>query len=158
MNSFNWKELVAAGGVVLSLVFVGVEISQNTSAAKGQTRTELAALNQEWLFLFTDPDFSRRFSQVWFSDDTSDVDPRQVQDMELLMIANIRRLENVYYQFREGLVDESALESYGFQTRAPLFLGNSFLAWWFEKDNRSLFDKSFVQLFETRVGISENEA
>jgi hypothetical protein len=45
------RETLGFVGVVASLVFVGLEIRQNTAVARGQARHELAALNQEWLIL-----------------------------------------------------------------------------------------------------------
>ncbi|MEE4362108.1 MAG: hypothetical protein V2I63_11370 [Pseudomonadales bacterium] len=148
-----WKDLLAAAGVIVSLVFVGVEIRQNTSAAKGQTRTELAALNQAWLFLLSDPEFGDPFRRRWVSNDVAGMEAEDVDRAELLMVANMRRLENVYFQYDEGLVDESALDSYGFQVSAPLFTGAAFGTWWFDADNRALFHPGFVALFERKIGI-----
>ena len=45
----EWKEAVAAAGVILSLLFVAYEIRQSTQVARAQARQELAALNQQWL-------------------------------------------------------------------------------------------------------------
>lgn len=53
-NSTHWKELLAALGVVLSLIFVGYEIRQNTAVARGQARQELAALNQDFFYEFVE--------------------------------------------------------------------------------------------------------
>ena len=157
MNSINWKEILTAGGVIFSLIFVGLEISQNTSATRGQTRTELAALNQEWLFLISDPEISEVFGRTWLQNDQEGLDPAELLQADLLMVANIRRLENVYYQYAEGLVDESALDSYGFQTSSPLFSTVIFSNWWFSQNNRNLFHPGFVDLFESKVGIRESE-
>jgi len=49
MSSKAVRETVGFLGGVASLVFVGLEIRQNTATARGQARQELAALNQEWL-------------------------------------------------------------------------------------------------------------
>lgn len=38
----DWLEIVAAFGVILSLLFVGFEIRQNTTIARGQARQDLA--------------------------------------------------------------------------------------------------------------------
>ena len=38
----RWTEVVGVVGVILSLVFVGVEISQNTQALRGATYQALA--------------------------------------------------------------------------------------------------------------------
>ena len=157
MNSHNWKEILAAAGVVFSLVFVGIEISQNTSATRGQTRTELAALNQEWLFHIAEPEVSGTFSRLWVSDDRENMDAGEITRAELLMISNLRRLENVYYQYAEGLVDESALDSYGFRNITPFFRGRAFNNWWYSLDNRNLFHPQFVELFEARAELSEGE-
>ena len=124
---------------------------------EGQTRTELAALNQEWLFLISDPAISEVFGRTWLQNDQEGLDPAELLQADLLMVANIRRLENVYYQYAEGLVDESALDSYGFQTSSPLFGTVIFSNWWFSQNNRNLFHPGFVDLFESKVGIRESE-
>lgn len=155
MKLTKWKEFLAAGGVILSLLFVGVEISQNTSATRGQTRTELAALNQEWLFLIAEQQSGDLFRRAWI-EEQDDLHPDEVGRAEFLMIANIRRLENVYFQYIEGLVDESALESYGFRTNTNIFNRGAFTNWWFTLENRKVFHADFVELFEQRMGIENN--
>ena len=55
------RETVGFLAVVASLVFVGMEIRQNTQVARGQTRIELTALNNEFLARLGDPEFS----EVW---------------------------------------------------------------------------------------------
>ena len=42
MIKSSWYELIGLLGVVSSLVFVGIEIRQNTSAIKGATRQTIA--------------------------------------------------------------------------------------------------------------------
>jgi len=157
MSYINWKELLTAGGVIASLVFVGLEISQNTSATRGQTRTELAALNQEWLFLISNPEINTNFGRMWILNDEENMDAMEINQANLLMVSNIRRLENVYYQYEEGLVDESALDSYGFQTNTLLFEGEAFSHWWFNLGNKEIFHPDFVQLFESKIGLSASE-
>ena len=63
------RETLAALGVIASLVFVGVEIQQNTAVARSQARNDLATLNQEWLMqLASDLDLSGGFD-AHFSDE-----------------------------------------------------------------------------------------
>jgi hypothetical protein len=144
------REALGFIGVVASLVFVGLQIRQNTSVARGQTRQQLAALNQEWLILVsTDSAFRSNFQKAWMqhSDSlTRDEAIRANWGMRL----NMRRLENTYFQFAEGLIDESALNSYGFSAGGT-FKGDRFQKWWNrEKDT---FDPGFVKMFDQRYAI-----
>ena len=62
----TWVEIIATVGVVLSLLFVGYEIRQNTAMARGEARQDLAALNQEWLLtLGQDAEFEALWNKVW---------------------------------------------------------------------------------------------
>src|SRR4051812_43744335 len=115
MSGKEIRETLGFIGVVVSLVFVGLQIRQSTAVARGQTRQDLAALNQEYLTLqSTDSDFNDLYRRAWIDGDerlSASEESRARYGMRLVL----RRLENVYFQFREGLVDESALASYGFR-------------------------------------------
>ena len=140
---------LAAASVALSLLFVGYEIRQNTAVARGQTRQELAALNQEWLVLHsTDYEFSDLYTRVWvLEEEVSDDDLRHAN---WAMRLNLRRLENVYFQYSEGLVDESALNSYGLQA-TRVFRTSRFRDFW--QSSRGAYDPDFVEFFEERMGL-----
>jgi hypothetical protein len=145
------RETVGFLGVVASLVFVGLEIRQNTATARGQTRQELASLNQEWLILqSTDSAFADLFRRAWVLNDSLSVDEawRAAWGMRL----NLRRLENVYFQFVEGLVDESALNSYGFQA-TPMFRSEAFNRFWVAANERGAYDPGFVRFFEAHFSL-----
>src|SRR5919109_1175556 len=64
------RETLGFIGVVASLIFVGMEIRQNTAVARGQARHDLAALNQEWLILQTaDSVFNDLYRRAWIEPD-----------------------------------------------------------------------------------------
>lgn len=96
----NWngvREAVSFLAVVASLVFVG---------------------------LTTDAEFSELWFRAW--SEGGEIDPSDEKRVEMMMALNLRRLENVCFQYQEGLVDESALRSYGLQVMAvfsPAFEG-----------------------------------
>jgi hypothetical protein len=143
------REAVGFLGVVASLLFVGAEIRQNTAATRGQTRQELAALNQEFLVLLTqDSVFSELFFRAWV--EGGDLDPSEVRRAEMMMTLQMRRLENVFFQYQEGLVDETALRSYGLQ---DVNMSNlRFEEWWIDKNWRAAFHPDFVQFLESGGG------
>jgi hypothetical protein len=69
------------------------------------------------------------------------------------MRLNLRRLENVYFQYAEGLV-ESALGSYGLQRTTVSFQSTQFRDFWFTRNERTAYDPGFVQFFEERFGLA----
>lgn len=154
MRTVQWKELVAAFGVIVSLLFVGYQIRQNTQVARGQTRQNLAALNQDWLILQSqDAGFHDLWRRAWIEGDTTLTSSESARS-NFMMLLNLRRLENVYFQYSEGLVDESALSSYGLQ-HSPAILtvyrGPRFRSYW--ENTRGSFHPDFVRFFEAQVGL-----
>lgn len=147
MSRKRISEFVGLLGVVGSLVFVGLEIRQNTAATTGQARQELAALNQEWLILLAgDSAFSELYFRAWSEDGV--VQPHERDRVEFMQVLEMRRLENVFFQHREGLVDDFALQSYGLQDldmKHPRFN-----EWWVDQDWRSAFHPDFVSFLEDR--------
>ena len=148
MKLTNWKEPIAAAGVILSLSFVGYEVRQNSRLARGQARQELAALNQEWLVLHsTNVEFNDLWTGYWFIGNSLSSD--EIGRARFIMRLNLRRLENVYFQYTEGLVDQSALNSYGFQI-SNVYQTTRFRDQW--ANGRRAYDPDFVRFFEERIG------
>ena len=148
MSGKDLRETLGFIFVAASLVFVGLEIRQNTAVARGQTRQELAALNQEWLILqSTDSVFSEIFRKAWMGADGM-LTPSESARAMWAMRLNLRRLENVFFQHQQGLVDESALQSYGFQASTALMKNTRFRDFWLKQDERAAFHPDFVHVFE----------
>jgi hypothetical protein len=145
------RDTIGFIGVVASLVFVGLEIRQNTAMARGQTRQDLAALNQEYLLLrVTSPELSDLMSRAWMLE--GDLTGLEATRANWMMRLVLRRLENVYLQYSEGLVDESALNSYGLLANAT-FECARFSDFWVTRDERAVYDPEFVRFFEDRLGL-----
>ncbi len=69
-----------------------------------------------------------------------------------IMISYLRRLENVYFQHKEGLVDDSALNAYGMGA-SFYFESREFEEFWSER--RADFDPGFADFFEGRLAVSD---
>ena len=151
MSGKDIRESVGLLLIVASMVFVGVEIQQNNNLARGQARQALAELNQEWLVLMSDAEMSALYEKVWETD--AELTTLEWIRGSTLMTLLLRRLENVYFQYSEGLVDESALGSYGLQTAARDLGVDRFHRYWVEEDWRSGFDPGFVQFLETEAQL-----
>jgi len=151
----QWLEITAAVGVILSLLFVGFEIRQNTAIARGQARQDLAQLNQEWLVLLSqDVEYEALFDKA-YGPNPQELSPVEDRRAQYIMTVHLRRLENVYLQYREGLVDESALFAYGF-SRVGIMNTQRFERYWRELGWRSAFDPGFADFLEVRIGETKN--
>lgn len=143
----NWKDTIAVFSVVLSLAFVAYELRQNSNLMRGQARQSLAELNQEWLALMSqDSTFNSIWTKAWITEEA--LTPSEERRATFMMLLNIRRMENVYFQYHEGLVDESALHSYGIQGKIFKNKKVRFQKFWAEW--KPAFDPSFVEFMESR--------
>ena len=150
-SRWQWAELVTTVGVLVSLVFVGLEIRQNTSVARGQARTDLATLNQDWLMgMAGDPALFRSFEAHWLEQPDIALSPLEEQQAFLAMVAVVRRLENAYLFYEEGLIPEEALGSYGM--KAPWFELPPFRKE-FWPGIRDTFDPNFVAFANRTWGL-----
>jgi hypothetical protein len=147
-------EILAGVGVVASLIFVGLELRQNTVTVRAQTRQGLAAQNTELLALIAgNPELARAWDVRWepFGPRPNEVltlaDSAQAR---LALVGLIRLVENVYLQVLEGVVDESVLNTYGFRD-TPVFRATKFREYW--PSLRARFDTRFVAAFEAEYDL-----
>ncbi len=150
----HWPELFAAAGIILSLVFVGFEIRQNTAIARGQARQELATLNQDFMQLLAEPEIGSIWYQAWELESGLEM-KNELSDEEtfrarVLMVITLRRFENVFFQYQEGLIDENALGNYGLQ-RSRTYKSLRFKGFW--ATVREGYDPDFVQYFESQLKL-----
>ena len=123
-------QLLSAVAVVLSLLFVGFEIRQNTAAQRAESRQGLADASREFtLTIATDAEARR----VWYGMFSPELfEGREAPQFTFsdsihartLMFTNMRNVENVFLQSLEGVIDESVLNTYNFTSatyHAPFF-------------------------------------
>lgn len=136
------REVVGFVGVMASLLFVGLEIRQNNAIARAQTRQALTSEYREfWMALALDDRLDEVRGPSLGGEDTRE---------SIVQWVRMRLLENVYHQYREGVVDESVFDGYGWRGD-PEFQTPEFVEWWGAR--RSRFDAGFVREFEIRQGL-----
>ena len=100
-------ELIAAIAVVISLIFVGVQIRENTIASKAATYQDSVAYDMEILLsVGSSPDTSRIF--FTFRDDPSALDGDEWIQGRTLLTAALRHFENLYLQHDAGMLSDEA--------------------------------------------------
>ncbi len=144
------SEAVAVLSLLAGLAFVGVEIRNSTSVARAESRREASAENIGFLMRITEsPELIVLWDDDWtleYFDGLSSVDQTRVN---LLAISLMLRLENVYLQYSEGLLEESALLAYGMtqpKVTEPYF------EWYWRERYRGYLAPAFVSYFEDLNG------
>lgn len=142
----NWVELVGVVGVVASLVFVGLEVRQNTAAVKGATYQSIADASQQQLMWWAE---NERMLQFWVKIKDGampgDFTPEENVLIDSGYVMTIRRIENIYVQVREGLIDEEAILR--FRPSEDYFESPYFLQFW--EGWRYQMEPAFLEYFET---------
>jgi len=143
-------EIVGAAGIIGSLIFVGTEIQQNTSAIR--TATVQAIADQATtigLAYATDnrlADLYVQLANIEYDQAWADEIPRaDLLRVDQAVRAQLRRVENVYLHVQGGALESAALDriGYGWYT-TPYILGYWQLA-------RSGFDAEFADFMDKKL-------
>ena len=140
MSQWQRKDLVEVTGVlavVISLIFVGMELAQNTAAVRTQTGQSVQIDLRDQL------DFSQIEAQV------STKSPDERTAAEALMrrqyfFRAMRSYENQWYHFSEGYLDEDLFRGYQQHLRITLGL-EDYLERWNARKKMGFFHPGFVE-------------
>ena len=138
-------ELVAAVAVVVSLVFVGLQIRDNTIASEAATHQASVAYDLELVLnAGTSPATARVYRA--YRDDPDSLEGDELLQGETLFIGLFRHNENVYLQRRAGMLSEdvwAAREPFlRFFVQTPGFDRLT------EGSNRQLYGGPFIEFAE----------
>jgi hypothetical protein len=101
----NLAEIGAAVGVILSLIFVGMELQNNTDATEAATREAVNQKDIQFLSLRIDPSIlARAHASLESGEELSTLEESQLVHQEYV---NFISFEHSYYQFRKGVLEES---------------------------------------------------
>ena len=147
------ERMAAAGGVILSLLFVGYEIRQNTQVARGsavqatadqivQWQTEVA-LDSDWIRIIT---FLREGEGEF-----ADLSAEDQQRYNWVVSSTVRIMENRFRQMQLGVIGEEDLGFAGGTSNFNWFRSPHFLDWWDSTNAANAWAPDFLEFFETEV-------
>ena len=140
---------IAAAGVIVSLVFLGIEVRQNTNATRSATVQALAALSFEFTMRMSeDPNWIRievYLGQAGTSRNDLTAEDRRIQ--ELKYTAALRIMENRLRQYQLGTITEPEITQLGGGARA-FYSNPAFREWWASRDQAQYFTADFIALVE----------
>ena len=155
----NWEalgavaELAGAIGVIASLLYLAVQIRQNTRSTKAAALHNTAQeMNQISLAMAADGSFSDIFLKG--QDDLEGLSPEERMRVGFLWHAVFRATESLYYQYRSGNADKAAWTPYEQALEANLRSGGM-RQWW--RENSFPFTKEFTKLVDSKIESAEQE-
>ncbi len=102
-------EIIGGIAIVLSLIFVGVQIQQSSNAAKAQTRTTLTQIAHEMIATQMTPEWADIDKAISEGKGLTD---EQQRTFVINTIMQLRTAENVFYQHRVGTFDDEEFSGY----------------------------------------------
>jgi len=141
--------LLANIGVIASIVFLGLEMRQNTEMIKSQTRDAITEKQMIWYSSLVE---NEDLAFIW---NISSTEPTLLQRgtpeyyrWNFYILENFRMWENEYYQYQQGLFDSSEFEP-RLITWAGVLNRPMSLEWW-QRAQRS-FSPDFVSLIDSLI-------
>ena len=137
-------EIGGAIGLIGSLIFVGIEINQNTAAVRGATQQEVSYQISEFYKIGIE---NERMAYITYQAmngkiSKNDLNETDYQRFLFLSMLGFRRVENVYLQYKNGFLDKVAFERIGMR----FYRTNLVREIWEER--REAFDPDFAEFFE----------
>jgi hypothetical protein len=142
-------ELIAAIATLGTLVYLAVQIRQNTRSVRASVFQEFSREAGDLLrTLITDERVGRAFVVGLASPDK--LDPGEVYIFNAVMNLHVRNIQNAFYQSRSGLIQPELFESFVSYTTPIVLSTPGSLDWW--KRNREHFASDFADWLEARIG------
>lgn len=120
----SWLQLAANLGVIAGLVFVALELAQNTAMTRAQTRGNVAQAVVHLIELERDPRIVQANLRLERGEELTEEDRYLLENMAN---ATLRVWENTYYQYSADLFDKEEfaadLEVWEEFLRTPIYAG-----------------------------------
>tara|TARA_Y100001968_G_C19175252_1_gene627704 strand:- start:86 stop:538 length:453 start_codon:yes stop_codon:yes gene_type:complete len=137
-------ELLGIIAIIGSLIFVGVEIRQNSLAIRGSTHQSISEqVTTLYLKVAGDKRLSKLVSDMLPNDSLRNkLNATDQLSLDFIILTGLRRIENIYLQKLDGILSEKAFERIGLEFYRTQY---SREAW---EKYKSGFESSFIDFFE----------
>ena len=134
-------ELFGGIAVVASLVYLALQIRQNTKSVRSSTLHHNTDLWTDLFFRLAEPDVARAY--VAGMSGQPDIRPLHFTQFFFICRAMFLAFENQYYQMRQGVLDIETYAGYEQSISTQFLAFRGFRIWW--QQNRSVFSPAFVE-------------
>lgn len=149
MQKRNIIEVFGIISVVGSLIFVGIEIKQNTSAVRGATQQAVSSQVSEMYRIVSESErMAELMNGALKGASKSDLSESDYVSFWNFQMMGLRRIENIYLQYKNGLLTEDAFSRIGMGIYRTKLVRE---VW---EERKGDFEKDFVIFFEN---LRDNE-
>lgn len=131
-------------GVIIGILLLVYELTQNREMMRAQIRNEIATSLSGALPAVTDAGLA---DAMFRSDDGQEVSGPEVYRIGMQNELLFRYWENVHYQFRQGLYDESEFSGHRGAISATVNSRPRLIRYWC--GNRSYFSRPFIEFIDS---------
>lgn len=127
----NWAlvaEIIGSIAVIISLVYVGIGVRQNTDAISVSNHQMLVAMDIDKTTWFKDPEFAAMYVQAL--NDVSRLSPAQEIQFGSFVSIIFNTWELIYFTHNNGLMDDNVWEGWSTFYKGELNNNKSFKWWW----------------------------
>ena len=144
-------ELVAAIATVLTLIYLAIQLRQNTKALRSQTFQQISAqMGQNAEIITTNPELPDIFVKALSG--AEELTATERVRLQGMFVMSMRRVEAVYVHRQLGSIDDELAD--GFElSLLPLLTTSEGTEWW--KTAKTTFHKSFVAHVQRRFENGE---
>jgi hypothetical protein len=122
-------ELVGLVGVIGSLVFVGLEVRQNTLAARAAAYQDMGSMiSGTWMLGAEDPELAA-LTLRFFEEEDAEFTPIEEARLISQTVGAFRQYETVWRQVQLGLLDPEVLGYFGWGDPGSIISGNTKKLW-----------------------------
>ena len=141
--------LIANIGVIGSIVFLGLEMQQNTSMMQSQTRNSIVENQLSFYERAIDNIEFSRIAMEFRADSTAyPIGTAEAFQYRLFVISQLRIWENEFYQYQAGLFEASVFQSRVNTWREQIVNDSLFETWELRRDQ---FAPDFVEYLDNII-------
>ena len=152
----NWEalgavgEVLGAAGVIVTLLYLSVQIRQNTRQMRGEAVTSLAQITDKLTSeLRDDPELLRSVLVAAREWDTDELNAAERSRFHLFYTQEFQLLETAYHLFRDGLLDPGVYEVREEYTLRRL-MEPGVQTWW--NEHMYFLNPEFVSRMNSKLG------
>ena len=139
-------EILGITAIIGSLIFVGIEIRQNSLSIRGATHQAISEqVTKLYMNVAIDERLSELVSQMLYNDNDTLRNKLNASDqlsLDFIVLTGLRRIENIYLQQLDGILSNQAFERIGLEFYQTQY---SIETW---EQYKTGFDSGFIDFFE----------
>jgi hypothetical protein len=134
-----WSQLVASGAVLLTLVYLTIQVRQNTALMRAETRQAMMSHVQQEIFKAIEyPEITMDLL------DETELTPQAKVRLNNWLNAALRAREHEWIQYQNGVLDKASWDAYK-QVIPTIILGTKRTRRWWENFGQGQFHPGFCK-------------